>query len=191
MKLQTKRKIVIGLILSTAALGMYGLIKMRPEPPKKPKIDIALLIEIIDLNTTDETFQVTSQGTVKPRTETTISSEVSGRIVAISNKFIAGGIFQKDEVLMQIDPTNYQVALDQADALLKQREIEFNGAKSLRSKGYRAEAELAASKASLIAAKAGLVKAKKNLERTKIRLPYAGLVKSKDSDLGQYVNVGT
>ena len=191
MKVQTKRKIVIALILSVAFGGMYALTKMRPEPPKKSKKDLAMLIEAINLKATDEIFEVISQGTVRPRTETTLSAEVSGRIVSISNKFIAGGIFKKDEVLMQIDPTNYQVALAQADALLKQREIEFNGAKLLQKKGYRAEAELAAAKASLTAAKAGRVKAKKNLERTKIRLPYTGLVKSKMSDLGQYVNIGT
>jgi len=92
---------------------------------------------------------------------------------------------------MHIDPTDYEVAVDQSAALLKQRQIEFNGAKSLQKKGYRAEAEFAAAKTALATARAGLVKAKKNLDRTKIRLPYDGIVKSKNSDLGQYVNPGS
>ncbi len=92
---------------------------------------------------------------------------------------------------MQIDPTDYEVAVTQSTALLKQRQIEFDGAKSLRKKGYRAEAEMAAAETALATAKTALVKAKKNLDRTKIRLPYAGMVKSKDSDIGQFVNPGS
>ena len=191
MKVKVKRRLFIVVIIAVSVAGMMSLKNMRPEPKKKPKQSTTMLVEVIDLSASEVTFEIQSQGTVKPRTQTILSAEVSGRIISISDKFIAGGIFKKNEILMQIDPTNYQVAVDQADALLKQREIEFNGAKSLRSKGYRAEAELAAAKSALTAAKASLVIANKNLDRTHIRLPYDGLVKSKNADIGQFVNVGS
>jgi RND family efflux transporter MFP subunit len=136
-------------------------------------------------------FRIESQGTVKPRTQITLSSEVSGAIVDISPKWIAGGVFAADEVLMRIDPTNYSVAVDQAKALVRQRQIEFDGAEKLLSQGYRAEAEHASAAAALASAKAELVRANRNLERTYIRPPYAGMVRSKDSDLGQFVSPGT
>lgn len=191
MKVETKRKLVIVAILGVSIVGMLSLAKMRPAPPKKPVKESTLLIDVIELQPETITFRIPSQGTVKPRTVTNLGAEVSGRIVSISDKFIAGGVFQKDEILMQIDPTDYQVALQQANALMKQRQIEYDGAKSLNNKGYRAEAELAAASASLAAAKAAVVKATKNLDRTNIRLPYDGLVKSKNSDIGQFVNPGT
>ncbi|MGB5257105.1 MAG: efflux RND transporter periplasmic adaptor subunit, partial [Woeseiaceae bacterium] len=134
---------------------------------------------------------VRSQGTVRPRTETVLSAEVSGTISSISPKFIAGGVFEANEVLMRIDPTNYKVALDQAEALVSQRQIEFDGAKKLKSQGYRAETEFASAVAALASAKAEQVRAQRNLERTYIRLPYEGMVRAKDSDLGQFVNPGT
>jgi len=164
---------------------------MRPESQKKPVKDTTMLIDVLDLTSSAVTFEVKSQGTVKPRTETNLSAEISGRIVSISEKFIPGGVFNKDEILMQIDPTDYEVAVAQSRALLKQRQIEFDGTKSLRKKGYRAEAEMAAAETALATAKTALVKAKKNLDRTKIRLPYPGMVKSKDSDIGQFVNPGS
>ncbi|MFT5519755.1 MAG: RND family efflux transporter MFP subunit [Enterobacterales bacterium] len=191
MKVQHKRKIISVLIILSAFIGMGLLASMKPEPPKKPIVNKAMFVEVLNLKPSDITFEIKSQGTVKPKTETTLSAEVSGRIIAISEKFIAGGLFKKDDILMEIDPTDYIVAVTQADAFLKQRQIEYNGSKSLQKKGYRAEAELAASKASLAAAKAALVRAEKNLERTKIRLPYDGLVRTKDSDIGQFVNPGT
>jgi RND family efflux transporter MFP subunit len=120
-----------------------------------------------------------------------VSAEISGTIVSISPKFVAGGVFQSGEVLMRIDPTNYTVAVDRAKALVLQRQIEFDGAQKLRIQGYRAEAELASAAAALAAAQAELVNAQRNLERTYIRLPYEGMVLSKDADLGQFVNPGT
>jgi RND family efflux transporter MFP subunit len=92
---------------------------------------------------------------------------------------------------MRIDPTNYTVAVDKAEALVKQRRIEYDGAKKLRSQGYRAESELASAAAALAAAQAELVGAERNLERTYIRLPYEGIVLSKNTDIGQFVNPGT
>jgi RND family efflux transporter MFP subunit len=120
-----------------------------------------------------------------------LSAEVVGSIVSISPKFIAGGVFRADEVLMRIDPTNYTVAVDKAEAHVKQRQIEYDGAKKLRSKGYRAESEFASAAAALAAAQAELVISRRDLERTFIRLPYEGMVLSKDTDIGQFVNRGT
>jgi RND family efflux transporter MFP subunit len=92
---------------------------------------------------------------------------------------------------MRIDPTNYTAAIDKAEALVAQRQIEFDGAKELRSQGYRAESEFASAAAALAAAKADLAIAQRNLERSDIRLPYAGMVLSKGADIGQFVNPGT
>ena len=92
---------------------------------------------------------------------------------------------------MRIDPTNYEVAFRQAEALVKQRQIEYDGASKLRSQGYRAEAEHASAAAALASAEAELTRANRNLQRTYIRLPYAGIVRSKEADLGQFVNMGT
>ena len=57
---------------------------------------------------------------------------------------------------MRIDPTNYTVAVDQAKAMLTQRQIEYDGALKLRTQGYRAESEYASAAAALATAKAEL-----------------------------------
>lgn len=167
------------------------MVRMKPPPPKKEVVDLDPIVEVLVLENMTANFEVTSQGTVRPRTETVLSAEVSGTVTRISPKFIAGGVFDADEVLMRIDPTNYRVAVDQAEALVKQRKIEYDGASKLREQGYRAEAELASAAAALATAQAELVRARRNLERTYIRLPYQGIVRTKEADLGQFVNPGT
>lgn len=181
---------IVGILV--AAIIAVGLMStMKSEPPKKERIELDPLVEVLVLEDMTANFEVQSQGTVRPRTETILSSEVSGTITQISPKFVAGGVFQADEVLMRIDPTNYDVALQQADALVAQRQIEYDGAKKLKSQGYRAESELASAAAALATAKADRVRANRNLERTYIRLPYAGIVRAKETDLGEFVNTGT
>ena len=178
-------------MLGVAVLGSLAMMKMKPEPEKKDIDTREPLVEVMVLEPLATTFQVRTQGTVRPRTETILSAEVSGTITSISPDFVAGGVFQAGETLMRIDPTNYRVAVDKAEALVNQRQIEFDGAKKLRSQGYRAESELASAAAALASAKAELVRAKRDFERTYIRLPYEGIVRVKETDIGQFVNPGS
>jgi RND family efflux transporter MFP subunit len=186
-----QRGLLITGILAGAVLISIGMLAMRGEPPKKEVENLAMLVDVVELEPMTAQFPIRSQGTVRPRTETVLSAEISGAITEISPKFIAGGVFEAGEVLMRIDPTNYAVAVRQAEALLNQRQIEFEGAQKLRSQGYRAESEFASAAAALAMAEADLVRAKRNLERTYIRLPYEGIVRAKDADIGQFVNPGT
>lgn len=191
MNRKGKRALLITGIFVLAIVGAFGLGQMKPPPQTKDLPNAAPLVAIATLEAFDTDFRIASQGTVRPRTETILSAEISGAIIGISPKFIAGGVFAKGEELMRIDPTNYAAAVDRAEATLTQRQIEFDGAEKLRSQGYRAESEYASAVAALAAARADLVNAQRNLERTIISLPYDGMVRSKDADLGQYVNTGT
>lgn len=191
MDRKAKRALLIVGIFAFAILGAFGLSKMKPPPQTKDIPAATPLVEVMTLEAYDTNFRIASQGTVKPRTETVLSAEISGAIVGISPKFIAGGVFANGEELLRIDPTNYAVAVDRAKATLTQRQIEFDGAEKLRSQGYRAESEYASAAAALAGAEADLVNAQRNLQRTRISLPYDGMVRSKEADLGQYVNPGT
>ena len=191
MKRNTQRRLlIVGIGLSAAGLAAL-MMQMKPEPEKKEKEDLKVLVDVMSLEESSAVFEIRSQGTVQPLTQTILSAEISGAIVSISPKFVAGGVFQKNEQLLRIDPTNYSVAVDQAKALLLQRQIEFDGASKLRSQGYRAESEYASAAAALATANADVVRAERNLERTYLRVPYEGMVKSKDADLGQFVNPGS
>jgi RND family efflux transporter MFP subunit len=181
---------VIGILLAAVA-GFVLMSSLKTEPPKRDRVDLDPLVEVLVLDHMTTSFEIHSQGTVRPRTQTVLSAEVSGTIVSISPKFVAGGVFKAGEVLMRIDPTNYRVELEQAEALVAQRTIEFDGAKKLRSQGYRAESELASATAALASAKAERVRANRNLERTSIRVPYEGIVRDKETDLGQFVSAGS
>ncbi len=191
MSRQLKRLLLIVAIVGFASAAASGLYLMRQDPPRRDTAYLDPLVESYVLEAVDARFRVQSQGTVAPATETVLSAEVSGAIVEISPKFVAGGVFGKDEVLLRIDATDYEVAVRQAEALVRQRKIEYDGAAELRSQGYRAESEYASAAAALASAEAERARARRNLERTSIRLPYEGIVRQKSADLGQFVTPGT
>ncbi|MDX1481406.1 MAG: HlyD family efflux transporter periplasmic adaptor subunit, partial [Woeseiaceae bacterium] len=182
--------VALGLIVASIAVTAL-LVSTKPPPERREVAALDPLVEVIPVRSETVAFTVTSQGTVRPRIETILSAEVAGAIVSVSPAFVAGGVFERGGELLRIDPTNYEVAVEQGEALVAQRRIEYQGAQRLREQGYRAEAEYASAKAALASANAELVRARRNLERTRVTLPYAGIVRSRDADLGQYVNVGS
>lgn len=186
-----KRRIVVGLILGLGVLIMVGLIKSKPAPEKKPVENTIPLVEVATIAVESVVFTVKSQGIVSPLTETIVSAEVTGAVTSLSDALVAGGRFSAGDVLLRIDPVNYEVALERTEATMAQRQIEYDGAKRLGEQGYRSATELSSAKAALAAARADVVRAERDLERTVVRAPYDGLVRSRDTDLGNYVNVGT
>jgi len=205
------KKILIVLIpLGIIALSVFGAMAMfalREEPEKKPAAERRLLVEAVPVELTSVAIRVPSQGTVRPRTETTMVSEVSGKIVKVSANLVAGGFFRRGDVLLQVDPADYDVNVKQAKARVAQAKAQLaqEQARSdqalkdwnqLGRKGQPNELvlrrpQVAEAAANVDAAEADLLRAKRDLEKTKIRAPYNGLVRSKAADVGRYVTPGT
>tara|TARA_Y100000768_G_scaffold164452_1_gene123065 strand:+ start:1184 stop:2296 length:1113 start_codon:yes stop_codon:yes gene_type:complete len=187
-KKKNTKKIAILLLASITISYLMSTAKKEPEKnisSAKPPIVSALYLKKEDVQ-----IPVVSQGMVLPLTETMLSAEISGEIIEISPKFVAGGIFKKGETLIKIDPKIYEVAYKQAKALKDQRQNEYEDSVKIRKQGYLSESEYLAAVSSLAAAEAQLVKAENDLDNTNIRLPYDGMVREKSADLGQYVNIG-
>ncbi|QOC21759.1 efflux RND transporter periplasmic adaptor subunit [Wenzhouxiangella sp. AB-CW3] len=194
------------ILLSIVVVVMMAM--NRPTPPEREATSAAMLVDVIEARESDGHFMISAQGTARPRTETTIVNEVSGRVVEVSERFAAGGFFRADEVLARIDPSDYEAALVQARAELASAEAQLADERA-RSEQARKDWErmhgdarqpsdlvlrlpqLAGAEAAVKAAEASVMRAERNLERTRISLPYEGLVRARDIDLGQFVSSGT
>lgn len=190
MSFKLQRIFLVGAILIGSVVIALGLTSLRKGPEEKPIVDKRLLVEVQDLESWPVKFRLESQGSVQPVIQTALSAEVAGPVIELSQQFVTGGVFKAGETLLRIDPTNYQAAVKQAEAVLKQREIEFAGIKRLGEKGYRSDVELATAKAALATAEAQLTRSRRDLDKTRIRLPYDGMVAEKSVDLGQFVTTG-
>ncbi|MBT6780330.1 MAG: efflux RND transporter periplasmic adaptor subunit [Porticoccaceae bacterium] len=202
-----KKYVPLLLVLGAIAVTVIMFLS-QPEPVKAAASGAALAVKTQILKSTSVTLEVESQGTVQPRTRTSLISEVSGAVLEVSEQFIVGGTFGAGDVLLSLDPTDYEVALQRAEAQLisANAKLELEKARAIQAakewqmtgrpqseapilalrKPYLAEAE-----ANILQSKAEVKRAKQKLEKTKIRAPYAGMVASKSADVGQYVTTGS
>lgn len=207
----TKNFLICVIILGATSAVSVALYLQRPDPVKLEVVTKPLLIDVAEVVKQNLPIRIASQGTVSPRTQTTLIAEVSGRVVEVSPKFKAGGYFAAGEILLQIDDRDYKAELKRAESAVASARSNLALEKGRAQVAYRdwltfskgvtrnSEADalaqrkpqLAEAQARLDSAEADLARAQDNLDRTTIRLPYNGMVRAKEADIGQYVSVGS
>jgi RND family efflux transporter MFP subunit len=198
----------LGLIVLAivVVIGMATMARSK-RPERQDSGQTAVLVEAIQAEARSLNFIVQSQGTVRPRTETTLVPQVSGIVVSVSPDFVAGGFFRAGEVLLEIDPSDYRTALKRAEAALASRKAKQaeetsrseQAVKDWRNLGRAGDPpdlvmrkpQLADALANVLAAEADIEKARRDLQRTRISVPYDGLLRERRVDIGQYVTPGT
>lgn len=195
-------------IILFAIIGLIVVAALAPKPAKKPTIIKAPLVEAQSIERQDIRFAISSQGSVVPRTQTNLVSEVSGQITSVNDKFNVGGFFKKGEVLLTIDDISYRVGLlqaqsrlDAANAVLVEEQARKEQAEDewlLTGKALSAAPVLALrlpqlqkAKADVKAAEADVTDAEVKLTRTQIKAPYDAMLKEKQVEIGQYVSTGS
>jgi len=203
-----KRRILPFAVIGGAFViaGLMSLLKPDSLELESPDRVVAVTTEIISSD--QIRLEVKSQGTVLPRTRTTLISEVSGAVMEVAPEFVVGGAFAKGDVLIKLDPTDYKVAKQRADAqlisaraqLLSEQARSAQAKKEWQMTGRPLEEApvlalrgpfLAEAESRLLQAEAEVKQAQLKLQRTIIRAPYAGMVSAKMVDVGQYVTVGS
>lgn len=194
-------------ILLIAYVIAKVMIANRAPAAKQARPALAPVVQVVTLKPQSYQVQVASRGVAQAHTQVALVAQVSGEIVSIHPQFRDGGYFEAREVLLQIDPRDYQLAVTMAEAELAaaQQRLAEEQARSAQAKrdwerlgGSDApndlalrKPQLAGAKAALAAARAALAQARLNLERTKVSLPYEGRVLSSSADVGQVVTIGT
>ncbi len=199
-------KLLLPAIIILAGIVIAWLLLLAsPKAQREATISQPPLVKFIEVQPQDVRIPVFTQGTVKPRTSINLSAEVTGRIVDVSSTFSNGSFFKKDDVLLRINPSDYQLAITKAEALVasakqqlaraeaeyKQKVAEYKGVSRGKVSDYALrKPQYEEAKAKLKSARADLGLAKVQLERCNIKAPFDGRVVSKKADVGQYVMPG-
>ena len=106
-------KLIIPLLLLAGGLAFAKyLMETGPEPGKLPPVDRTPVVEVQTFQPRDYTINIKASGIVKARTQSSLVTEVSGRVIEISPSFRPGGYFEKGDILLKLDDTNYQDAIN-------------------------------------------------------------------------------
>ena len=166
-----------------------------------------MVVETRTIAPTSFQVNVPSYGIVRPRIQSLLVAQVSGQIVDKSPNFDEGGYFAEGEVMLTIDPRDYeanvmiaeasladaQQSLAEEEARTEQAQVDWNrlGNEGEASDLVLRKPQLAAARARVASAEANLIKARLDLERTRIRAPFDGRVLRQIVDLGQVVGNNT
>ena len=192
-------------ILAAAGFGALTMIWNRPPIETLTPVVTPPGVRVHEVTLVDVPLTVNSQGTVRPRTESQLVSEIDGRVNWVAPAFVEGGFFEAGDVLVRIDPFDYEqtvvtarsqlaqarlrLAQEEAEAEVAQREWDTLGRGDPRALALR-KPQLEDARASVAAAEAGVERAVRDLQRAEISVPYAGRVRTKNVDIGQYVRRG-
>ncbi len=193
-------------LVSLAALLAAGMVALKPDVETRVAAPKPPLVRVAEVTLADVPLTVRSQGTVRPRTESQLVPEVSGRVIHVSPSFAEGAFFEKGQVLFKVDPhdsrqavvrargevarTKLQLAWEEAEAEAAREEWSDLGRGEAATALTLREPQLEAARAAVASAEANLTTAERNLERTEVRAPYSGRVRRKSVDVGQFVTMG-
>ncbi len=190
-------------ILLFGFFGAMGLSMFKEEPQVTERKIYAPLVKTLTIRIDDKTLVVQGNGTIVPRVRINIVPQVGGRIVRVHRGLRAGGRFKANEVLLEVERIDYQLAVTRAKAeVLAARKIfEVEAAQATVSKQewftlhpkdaippiVAREPQIVEARANIEAAQARLQQANLDLQRTRIRMPFSGRVVSSSVDVGEVV----
>ena len=193
-------------ILGGAGIVAGGMVYMRPEVERKAPESVVARVEVVEARAEDRPAVVRATGTVEPARQVSLMPQVSGRIVWMSDELMPGTRVAKGTVLARVDPTDYELALEQVRSQLRAAELELElerGRRDVAAKewvllgdGEEAplalrEPQLRAAQQNLTAARAGVKQAEINLQRTFLVVPFNAVVLDESLDVGQVVGPNT
>ncbi|MBK8814028.1 MAG: efflux RND transporter periplasmic adaptor subunit [Methylococcaceae bacterium] len=200
-------KILPSLILVVLSIGLSSYwLTHQPRAERATSKKLAPLVDVIGAETTDHPTTVNAMGNVIAAQSVNLTPRISGMVQWISPDFIEGGLLKEGEVLVELDPTDYKLAivqsendlakarfnlkLEQGQQVIVRREYELLGSElnGQERELVLRKPHLNAAQAALAAAEANLKQAHLNLERTRPVAPFNSIIVSRNANIGAWMS---
>ncbi|SEI05648.1 RND family efflux transporter, MFP subunit [Rheinheimera pacifica] len=156
------------------------------------------------LNAVDHQVIVKAWGQLEPWQQTSLASQVAGRVEYVHPDFEIGKVVQAGTIILKLDPADYEPPVAAAAAELALAEAQYLEAMAtadvarvqLRDRLDTASPlalrvpQLAAAKARVDSANAALQIAKRDLARTNVVAPYTAVIRELNVGVGQVIASG-
>lgn len=124
-----KRKVVfiaMGVVVVGALVALSAA--KRRQPTVQVRLEKVAKRDLVSI--------VTASGKVQPKKKVDVSSDITGRIVSLPVK--EGDMVQRGEVLVRIDPTQYEAGVERAQAMLASAQAAATQTRATRDQADRA-----------------------------------------------------
>ena len=206
--LRNRRSIIVALIIICVAglLSSYWL-SNRPRAPKVSAKVVTPKVTTVAVKVIDHPTTIFAMGNIIPSQIVNLTSRISGMVIEIGDNYIEGGLLKKGEKIVQLDPTDFHLIVQQKQSDLAQAEFNFKleqGQQAiarlefqLLGGGQLSEQEeelvlrkphLKAAANKVLAAKATLQQAKLNLKRTLTVSPFNAIILERNANIGSWIS---
>jgi multidrug efflux system membrane fusion protein len=127
-------------------------------------------------------------GKTAPARITHLAAETDGRIEYVGAE--RGASLDTGNLIVRLDERDRSARLAQAEATVRQREVEYAARERLKSESYVSEAQLQEAFALLETARAELTRAQLDLDYMAVRAPFAGALQARHVEVGDFVKRG-
>jgi len=196
--------LLVAAILVFGFVGAMGFTMFKEEPRSAERVSYSPLVRVIQTDIGMQQVTVRGNGTLQARTRINIVPQVGGRISYIHPYLRNGGLFRADEVLIEIEAIDYELAVTQSEAEVAAArttlELELAEAEAAREEWQALNPEkplpklvgrqpqINEAKSALKAAGARLAQARLELKRTKLQMPFDGRVVEASIDVGEVIS---
>ncbi len=161
----------------------------RPEPHADSGSDAQVAtVQVREQRAEAVTRRLELQGQALPERAVTVRAEVTGRVRAVP--VAKGGRVDAGTVIAELALNDRQARLQEAQALVKQRQAEAEAARKLADSGYQSDTQVRAADAALETARARLVAIREEIDQTRITTAFAGVLDERHVEEGDYLAPG-
>ncbi|WP_149499439.1 efflux RND transporter periplasmic adaptor subunit [Roseiconus lacunae] len=207
-------RVLGNLIACLAILGasVAAIVVINRTEPTAEKITAtrksSALVETVTVARETYSPRLVVLGKVQPAQDITLSPRIRGQVIEVSPSFVPGGMVRQGDLLLRIDPADFENALAISESELAKAQASLDiemGRQSLAKKELalledtinetnRAlvlrEPQIASIQAEVSAAKAAIERAKLDLDRTEIFAPFDAQILTRSINVGSQVATG-
>ncbi len=195
------------IMIIAAATGLsYYWLTNKPVSDRQPPKQVAPVVEFMQVKPTDHRTSVFAMGSVIASQSVNLTSRISGMIIDVSPNFIEGGIVKQGEQIVQLDPTDFRLQVQQKQNDLAQAEFNLKleqGKQAIALREFQLlgnklgaqekelvlrKPHLKAAQASLKAAQAALQQAELDLSRTRTVAPFNAIITARNANIGSWIS---
>lgn len=189
LQFKSGQGLAIGLALGVCLWMLTGVFNEETPPEVTTKTSESLPeVQVRRVQAQPITRELVLSGHTEADKQVALTSELNAKVMSIVAR--QGEVIQAGSLILQLDPKDWPARLKEAQALEKQRELEYRSARDLRRKGLQNESQQVESLARLESARAQVIAAQHQVAASEIRAPFTGTFERKQVSVGDYVTQG-
>ncbi|MFW6336105.1 MAG: efflux RND transporter periplasmic adaptor subunit [Phycisphaeraceae bacterium] len=202
---------IVAIVVTFAAAGgtLVAIQNTEPEAQRSGATrKSSALVETVTVRRGVYKPELAALGRIEAAQDIVLSPRVGGQVLSIADAFEPGGVVERGQMLVQIDPADFETALRIRESVLRQAKAELTleeGRQSVAKQEFELldreidqtnralvlrEPQLESRRAEIESAQAAVRRAELDLERTRIIAPFDAQVIHRTANVGSQIAAG-